>query len=75
MLQESLEVHEGPGVPGLVGGPVVLRGSVVVLENGRYGGPSAGNTPAPLLQLQPPVSQLLVAAARLHHHYISVLSY
>ena len=34
MLQKSLEVHEGPGMPGLVGGSVVLRGSVVVLQDG-----------------------------------------
>ena len=75
VLQEGLEVHEGPGMPGLVGGSVVLSSSVVVLQNGSYGGPYAGDTPSPLLQLQPPVSQLLVAAARLHHHYISVSSY
>ena len=46
-------------MPGLVGGSVILRGPVVILQDGGDGGP----TQTPLLQLQTPVAQLLVAAA------------
>ena len=45
VLEKSLEVREGPGMPGLVGGSVVLSGSVVVLENGG----NVGTTASPLL--------------------------
>ena len=47
-------------MPGLVGAPVILSGLVVVLEDWGYDWTTNG----PLFQLQPPVSQLLVASGR-----------
>ena len=38
VLEKSLEVHEGPGVPGLVPAHIILCGFLVVLENGGEGG-------------------------------------
>ena len=57
VLQQSLEVGEGPGMPGLVPPAVVLRGSLVILQDGGDGGAGEG----PLLQLRPPRPQLQVA--------------
>ena len=43
VLQKSLKVHEGPGVPGLVPSSIVLCCFLVVLEDGGEGG--AGGAP------------------------------
>ncbi len=57
LVLQSLEIHEGPGMPGLVPASVVLRGPPVELEDG--GDHVTGQLL--LLQLGTPVTQLQVA--------------
>ena len=38
VLEKSLEVHEGPGVPGLVPAHIILCCFLVVLKDGGEGG-------------------------------------
>ena len=61
MLEEGLEVHVGPGVPRLVPRAIVLRGQLIVVEDGGDNGKIKRRIP---LKLGPPVTKTQIAPTR-----------